>query len=86
MTQITATKARKEFFNIIKNATEKHQIYHIRHHKGDAVLLSEEEYDSLIETLTLLSSPHFKEKLHQAQLEIDEGKTATFEEVFGEPL
>lgn len=55
MLAITATNARKDFFEIVKGATEKHEIYHIQHRKGDVVLMSEAEYDSLIETLELLS-------------------------------
>lgn len=86
MTTITATNARKEFFEIVKGATEKHEIYHIQHRKGDVVLMSEEEYDGLIETLNLLSTPGFKEGLATAQEEVAKGDTVSFDDVFGEPL
>jgi len=86
MTTITATSARKDFFEIVKGATEKHEIYHIHHRKGDVVLMSEDEYEGLIETLELLSIPGFKEAFKTAQEEIKSGETVTFDEVFGEPL
>jgi antitoxin YefM len=86
MTTITATNARKDFFEIVKGATEKHEIYHIHHRKGDVVLMAEDEYEGLIETLELLSSPNFKEKFKSAQKEIESGETVTFDDVFGEPL
>ena len=86
MPTITATNARKDFFEIVKGAAEKHEIYHIHHRKGDVVLMSEDEYESLLETLNLLSIPGFKEKFELSQKEIASGETVTFEEVFGEPL
>ncbi len=86
MTTITATNARQDFFEIVKGATEKHEVYHIRHRKGDVVLMSEGEYESLIETLDILSTPGFKKGFELAQKEEQDGNTVSFEEVFGEPL
>jgi antitoxin YefM len=86
MTTITATNARNDFLEIIKGATKKHEIYHINHCKGNVVLMSEDEYESLIETLELLSTHGFKEKFKLAQKEVEAGETVTFDEVFGEPL
>ena len=86
MTAITATNARKDFFEIVKGATEKHEIYHIHHRKGDVVLMAEDEYEGLIETLELLSTPGFKEKFKTAQEEVEHGETVTFNDVFDEPL
>ena len=86
MTTITATNARQDFFEIVKGATEKHEIYHIHHRKGDVVLMSENEYGSLVETLELLSTPGFKTGFELAQQEVATGDTVSFNEVFGEPL
>lgn len=85
MTTLTATDARKTLFDLLRGASERHEIYHIRHRQGDAVLMSEAEYESLIETLDLLSSPGFSDTLQQAQREAETGETRSFEEVFGEP-
>ena len=85
MTTLTATDARKSLFDLLRGANERHEIYHIRHRQGDAVLMSESEYESLIETLDLLSAPGFKETFEQARQEADSGETRAFEEIFGEP-
>ena len=84
MTALTATDARKGFFNLLHDANKKHEIFHIKYRSGDAVLMSEKEYDGLIETLELLSIPGFKEGVEKAQAEIKAGDTVSFEDVFGE--
>jgi antitoxin YefM len=85
MTTLTATDARASLFDLLRGANERHEIYHIRHRQGDAVLMSASEYDSLMETLALLSAPGFKEAFQRALDEADGGATRSFEEVFGEP-
>ncbi|MBT6637412.1 MAG: prevent-host-death protein, partial [Candidatus Marinimicrobia bacterium] len=49
-----------------------------------AVLISEQEYDSLNETLALLSTPGFREDFEQSRLQEQKGETLSYEEVFGE--
>ncbi len=85
MSTLNATAARKGFFEMISSATEKHEIFHIHHKKGNVVLMSQDEYDGLIETLQLQSTPGFKESLQQSIKQVEKGETSTFEEVFGEP-
>ncbi|MDR4507895.1 MAG: type II toxin-antitoxin system Phd/YefM family antitoxin [Candidatus Brocadiaceae bacterium] len=82
MTDINATEARREFFDIIKNTIKKHQIYHIHHRDGDVVLMSEDEYESLQETLTLLSIPGFRESIAKSVKQIEKGETFSIDEVF----
>ncbi len=84
MTTLTATDARKGFFELLKSAQERHEIYHIRYRSGDAVLMSQDEYDSLQETLGLLSSPGFREGFERSRREAARGETLSFDEVFGE--
>jgi antitoxin YefM len=85
MTNLTATDARASLFDLLRGANERHEIYHIRHRQGDAVLMSEAEYESLMETLSLLSAPGFRDAFEQARGEADSGDTRSFHEVFGEP-
>ena len=80
--KITATDARRDFFEIVKGATEKHQVYRVQHRKGSVVILSEDEYDSLIETLTLLSIPGFSDRLKKSVKQMNNGETVSFEDVF----
>jgi antitoxin YefM len=84
MTTMTATDARKGFFELLKSANERHEIYHIRYRNGDAVLMSQEEFDSLQETLALLSAPGFRDAFEVACNQAASGDTLTFKEVFGE--
>lgn len=86
MPALSATEARNGFFEILRSTAEKHEVYHIHSKKGDVVMLSEEEYESLQETLQLLSIPGFKESLFKSIQQINKGETKSFEEVFGESL
>ena len=81
---ITATDARRDFFEIVKAATEKHQIYRIQHRKGSVVILSEEEYDNLVETLELLSIPGFLKNLKRSVDQMNNGETYSMDDVFGD--
>lgn len=85
MTTLTATDARASLFELLRGANERHEIYHIRHRQGDAVLMSEAEYESLMETLALLSAPGFGDAFERSRGEADSGATRSFDEVFGEP-
>jgi antitoxin YefM len=85
MTTLTATDARSSLFDLLRGANERHEIYHIRHRQGDAVLMSASEYDSLLETLALLSAPGFRDAFQKALDEAESGATRSFDEVFGEP-
>ena len=84
MGTMTATEARKNFFKLLRHTQHRHEIYHIRHRDGDAVLMALDEFDSLLETLELLSSPGFREGFEKARQELEAGETRSFEEVFGE--
>lgn len=86
MMTVTATEARKTFFELIKQTSQRHEIIEVQHKSGNAVIMSAEDYESLQETLHLLSQPDFKQKFNQSVLEADSGDVASFEEVFGEPL
>lgn len=85
MSFLTATDARASLFELLRGANERHEVYHIRHRHGDAVLMSQDEYDSLMETLALLSAPGFREGYAQAVAEASAGDTLPFEDIFGEP-
>lgn len=84
MDKINATDARRDFFKIVKGVAEKHQIYRVQHGKGNVVILSEDEYESLTESLELLSIPGFRESMARSVEQMQKGDTVSFEEVFGE--
>jgi antitoxin YefM len=82
MDTITATKARSDLFNIIKKTIKGHRQIKISSKEGSAVLISEEDYENLIETLHLLSIPGLKESIGEADEEIAQGETYSIEDSF----
>ena len=83
---MTATEARRSFFELIKQANQCHEVISVQHKSGNAVIISADDYESLQETLQLLSQPDFKQTFNDSVAEADAGEVDSFEEVFGEPL
>lgn len=86
MTTITATKARSNLFQLLKKIAKGYPPTRISCKEGGVIMMSEDEYDGLMETVYLSSIPGFKKSLKEAQKEIEKGKVHSFEEVFGEKL
>ncbi len=84
MKTLTATDARNHWFELLKNSVHEHRVYRITSKEGGTVLMSEEDYENLIETLELLTVPGMLKSIKQAKKEIKEGKTYSMKEVFGE--
>lgn len=61
------TEARKNFAEILERVTEAREVITITHRNSkDAVILSKEEYSSIIETIHLFKSPVNAERLRKA--------------------
>jgi prevent-host-death family protein len=73
MTTLNATEARSKLYNLIDEASETHKPIVITGKRGNAVLLAEEDWNSINETLFLLSVPGMRES-------IKEGMDASLEE------
>ncbi len=86
MVTMTATEARKTFFELIKQTNQRHEVIEVQHKSGNAVIMSADDYESLQETLHLLSQANFKQTFDESIKQADAGEVASFEEVFGEPL
>lgn len=82
MNLVTATQARANFFKLLQSVLTKHQPLTISHHQKNVVMLSEEDYEAIVETLELLATPGFKKSLTKAVKEIAAEETYTFDEVF----
>ena len=85
MVTLTATEARRTLFDLIKHANQTHDVVRVQHKCGDAVIMSSEDYESLQETLLLLSQPGFANALNESEREIQDGELLSFEDVFKEP-
>lgn len=85
MKTLSATEARRQLFTLLKRSARGHQQFRIAHKQGDAVLLSHEDYESLLETLELLSTPGLLKSVRRARRQIARGETYSLEEVLGKP-
>lgn len=83
MTTIAATAARRDFFDLVKGAAEGHKTYRIQHRRGAAVLMSETDYEGLLETLELLSLPGFRRRLSASVKQMKSGDTVSMDDLFG---
>lgn len=86
MLSLTATEARKTFFELIRQTNQQHEVFEVQHKTGNSVIMSADDYESLQETLHLLSQPEFKQTFSESVKQADSGEVMSFEEVFGEPL
>ncbi|EMR12133.1 Prevent-host-death family protein [Methylophaga lonarensis MPL] len=65
MNGITATKARNNLYRLIDETAETHQPVLIMGKRNKAVLVSEEDWVAIQETLFLLSVPGMRESIHK---------------------
>ena len=73
---------------LVSRVTERdEQIVVTKNGKPAVVILSCEEYDSLRETIDILSDPVMMRQIHKSMAYLAKGrKGKSFEDVFGEPL
>ena len=74
MTAIAATEARRNIFNLIDQVTANHEAVEITSKRGNAVLMSLEEYNSLQATAYLLRSPANAKRLLESLTQAKKGK------------
>jgi len=65
MTSISISQARNHLSNLIDQARDSHAPIHISGRRGGAVLISEEDWSSINETLFLLSKPKMRESIRK---------------------
>jgi len=65
MTHLTASEARADLYRLIDQAAESHQPILITGKRGNAVLLSAEDWQAIQETLYLLSIPGMRESIRR---------------------
>jgi prevent-host-death family protein len=73
MSTITASEARARLFRLIDEAAESHQPLLITGKRNKAVLIAEEDWQAIQETLFLLSVPGMRESIREGMAEpVDE--------------
>ena len=80
---ITATEARQQFYQLLRKSVKGHVPVKITSKDGDAVILSEQDYEGLLETLELLSLPGMRKSIREARTDIRAGRTKSLKEIFG---
>jgi prevent-host-death family protein len=65
MTILNATEARSKLYSLIDEVTENHRPVVITGKRGNAVLVSEEDWNAISETLHLLSVPGMRESIQE---------------------
>ena len=63
MTTTNVTNFRQNIFSLLEQTIKYNEPLQISTKEGNAIVLSEEDYRGMVETLTLLSAPGMKNKL-----------------------
>ena len=74
MTAIAATQARRDIFQLIDRVNANREAVEITSKRGNAVLMSLDEYEALQETAYLLRSPANAKRLQESIAQAKKGK------------
>lgn len=69
MTSITATEARKALYKLVDDVSHSHEPVQITSKRGNAVLVGEDDWRAVQETLHLLSVPGMRESILEGMAE-----------------
>lgn len=72
MTNTNVTNLRKNLFSFLDSAIDYNDIINVNTKKGNAIIISEAEYNGLLETIYLLSASGMKERVEEAKKATDE--------------
>ena len=76
MATINATEARSKLYSLIDESTTTHKPITITGKRGNAVLLAEEDWNAINETLFLLSIPGMRESIREGmESDIEDAST-----------
>ena len=78
MSTTNVTELRKNLFNIIDNVIEYNDSVTVNTRKGNAVILSEEDYNGMVETIYLLSQKGLLNRIKEGEVE-DPAKMAKYD-------
>jgi antitoxin YefM len=85
MTTVPLAEARAQLSKLVDEAVRTHERVEVtRNGRRAAVIMSADDYDSLIETLDILSDAEAMAEIRQADADIAGGKVSTLSEVEAE--
>ena len=82
--KLNISNSPEDLQNLVKSVTEDNKIYELQSHDDSAILISQKSYESLQETIELLSIPQLRESLQRSLQDIVNQETYSFEEVLGD--
>ena len=65
MTILNATEARSKLYSLIDEVADSHEPIVIKGKRGNAVLISEEDWNAISETLNLVAVPGMRESIQE---------------------
>jgi len=82
MTTLPLAEVRANLSKLVDEAVRTHQRIEVtRQGRRAAVILSADDFDSIMETLAILSDPELMRGIRDAEAEADNGETYTLDEV-----
>ena len=82
MTTVPLAEARANLSRLVDEAVRTHQRVEVtRKGRRAAVILSADDYDSIMETLDILSDPELMREIRAAEAEAERGEVYSLEEV-----
>jgi antitoxin YefM len=85
MTTVPLAEARAQLSKLVDDAVRTHERVEVtKNGRRAAVIMSADDYDSLMETLDILSDAEAMAEIRKAEADIAAGRTATLEEVEAE--
>lgn len=72
MTNTNITNFRKDIYNLLENTIKYNEPINISTKNGNAVVISEEDYNSIMETLYIMSVPNLKDEIVKRENDNDE--------------
>ena len=72
MTNTNITNFRKDIYNLLENTIKYNEPINISTKNGNAVVISEEDYNSIMETLYVMSVPNLKDEIVKRENDNDE--------------
>lgn len=82
MTTVPLAEARAQLSRLVDEAVRTHQRVEVtRQGRRAAVILSADDYDSIMETLDILSDPELVREIREAEEDAERGEVYSLEEV-----
>lgn len=82
MTTLPLAEVRANLSKLVDEAVRTHQRIEVtRQGRRSVVILSADDYDSIMETLAILSDQNLVEEIREAEAEVDRGEVFTLDEV-----